>query len=112
MRNIAITELGYTSRTGENLQAAAFAYGYKIVEDNPHISMFLLNRQVDALAEMKDGLFLGLYNIDYSPKYITEVFSNIDTEKASEYDELILNIIDANSMDEALSWAKPIDTNK
>ena len=105
VRSLAITELGYTSFSGEKLQAAAFAYCYKIVDNNPYVDMFLLNRETDSPVEMAAGLALGLYNVDYSEKYIKNVFSDIDGEHGDDYDQLILNILKADSMEEALSWA-------
>ena len=56
VRSITITELGFSSRAGQKLQAAAFAYCYYIVEANPYIDAFILNRQTDAPEEMVSGL--------------------------------------------------------
>lgn len=106
VRDIAVTELGFTSRGGERLQAAAFAYCYYIIDDNKYISSFLLNRQTDDLEALKSGLALGIYNNDYSPKYIKEVFKNIDSEDNDDYLNEMLEIIGAKSLDEALLWAK------
>ena len=107
VRSIAITELGFTSLSGEKLQAAAFAYCYLIVDENPYIDSFMMNRQTDALEEIKTGLALGVYNRDLTPKYIAEVFKNIDTENREDYIPIILNILGANDIEEALSWANP-----
>ena len=108
VRHIAVTELGFTSSTkGEKMQAIAYAYCYRILEDNPYIDMFLLNRQTDALSEMKEQLAYGLYNHDGSPKYIVEVFAGIDGPDSHQYDQMILNAVGVGSMDEALALAKP-----
>lgn len=106
VRDITISELGFSSRFGEKLQAAAFAYGYYIVEANPYIDALLLNRQTDASEEMRQGLSFGIYERDGSEKYLKEIYSYIDTEQAEEYTEFILNVLGAESMEEALSWAK------
>lgn len=106
VRNIAVTELGFTSKPGEKLQAAAFAYCYLIIENNPYINTFLLNRQTDDNEALKSGLALGIYNNDYSPKYLANVFTYIDTEMRNEYLGEMLEIIGASSLDEALSWAQ------
>ena len=106
VRNITITELGFTSAGGEKLQAAACAYCYYIVEANPYIDAFIMNRQTDAPEEMKSGLAFGLYRYDQSEKYSKEVFQYMDTEKADEYMDFMLNILGADSLEEALSWAE------
>ena len=105
VRDVTISELGFSSRFGEKLQAAAFAYGYYIVEANPYIDALLLNRQTDAREEMRQGLSFGIYEYDGSEKFLKEIYSCIDTDKAEEYTELILNVLGADSMEEALSWA-------
>lgn len=106
VRSITITELGFSSKSGEKLQAAAFAYCYMIVDANPYIDSFILNRQTDAPEEMVNGLAFGLYEYDHSEKYLKEVFRYIDTDRAQEYTDFMLNILGAESLDEALAWAE------
>ncbi|MBP3476697.1 MAG: hypothetical protein J6K48_10310 [Lachnospiraceae bacterium] len=106
VRSIMITELGFTSVSGERLQAAAFAYCYYIVEANPYIDAFIMNRQTDAPEELLQGLAFGIYEYDHTEKYLKDVFSYIDTEEASEYTDFMLNILGAESLEEALGWAK------
>lgn len=106
VRSITITELGFTSLYGEKLQAAAFAYCYCIVEANPYIDAFIMNRQTDAPEEIKQGLAFGIYHYDQREKYIKDVFQYIDTESAEEYTEFMLDIIGADSLEEALNWAE------
>lgn len=106
VRKISITELGFSSRFGEKLQAAAFAYCYYIVEANPYIEALILNRQTDAPEEVLQGLSLGIYEYDGSEKFLKDVFRYIDTEQAPEYTEFMLNILGAESIEEALSWAE------
>ncbi len=106
VRSITITELGFTSLYGEKLQAAAFAYCYYIVDANPYIDAFIMNRQTDAPEEIKQGLAFGIYNYDQSEKYIKEVFQYIDTKQAEEYTEFMLDILGADTIEEALSWAE------
>lgn len=105
VRSITITELGFSSRAGQKLQAAAFAYCYYIVEANPYIDAFIMNRQTDAPEEMINGLDLGLYEYDHSEKFLKEVFRYIDTDRAGEYVDFMLNILGAESLEEALEWA-------
>lgn len=106
VRSITITELGFTSLSGERLQAAAFAYCYYIVEANPYIDAFIMNRQTDAPEEIALGLAFGIYEYDHSAKYIKDVFTYIDTDQAQEYTDFMLNILGAESLEEALEWAK------
>ena len=107
VRGAAITELGFSSYSGEKLQAAAFEYCYYIIDENPYIESFLLNRQTDSELEMQSKLALGLLNTDRTPKFLNEVYTYIDTERAEEYLPFMLNILGADSLEEALSWAKP-----
>lgn len=106
VRKISITELGFSSRFGEKLQAAAFAYCYYIVEANPYVEALILSRQTDAPEEVVQGLALGIYEYDGSEKFLKDIFRYIDTEQASEYTEFMLNILGAESIEEALSWAE------
>lgn len=106
VRSVTITELGFTSGSGERLQAAAFAYCYHIVEDNPYVDAFLMNRQTDAPEEVMAGMAFGVYEYDHSAKYIKDVFRDIDTDRAGEYTDFMLNILGADSLEEALSWAR------
>ena len=106
IRSVTITELGFSSGSGERLQAAAFAYCYYIVEDNPHVDAFLMNRQTDAPEEVLAGMAFGVYEYDHTGKYIKDIFRDIDTDRAGEYTEFILNILGADSLEEALSWVR------
>ena len=106
VRSITVTELGFSSASGEKLQAAAFAYCYYIIEANPYVDAFIMNRQTDALEEVKQGLAFGIYDLDQSPKYIFDTFKYIDTDEAQSHTEFMLNILGAQSLEEALSWAQ------
>lgn len=106
VRSITVTELGFTSASGEKLQAAAFAYCYYIIEANPYVDAFIMNRQTDALEEVRQGLSFGIYEMDQTPKYIRNVYKYIDTDQAQEYTDFMLNILGAESLEEALSWAQ------
>lgn len=105
VRSVTITELGFSSGSGEKLQAAAFAYCYYIAEANPYVDAFLMNRQTDAPEEVMAGLAFGVYEYDHSGKYIRDVFRYIDTDQAGAYTDFMLKILGADSLEEALSWA-------
>ena len=106
VRSITITELGFSSKSGEKLQAAAFAYCYYIVDANPYIDAFILNRQTDAPEEVVSGLSFGLYEYDHSDKYLKEVFRYIDTDKAQEYMDFMIYILGAECLEDDLRWAQ------
>lgn len=106
VRSITVTELGFSSSFGEKLQAAAFAYCYLILDENPYVDAFTMNRQTDATEEVQQGLAFGIYEIDQTDKYILDVFRDIDTEEADQHMEMMLNIIGAESLEEALEWAR------
>ena len=106
VRDISVTELGFSSIIGEKYQAAAFAYCYYIIEDNPYIKSFLLNRQTDDAEALKTGLALGIYNNDYSAKKLKWVFANIDTKQRVRYLPQMLDVIGFESLEKALKAAK------
>lgn len=106
VRSITITELGFSSISGEKLQAAAFAYCYFIVDANPYIEAFILNRQTDAPGELVSGLAFGIYEYDHNEKYMKNIYRYIDTEQSLEDIDFMLNILGADTLDEALGWAE------
>ncbi len=93
VRSVILSELGYTSLQGEELQAAAIVYAYKIAEANPYIDSILFSRQTDALEEMAQGLSLGLNHASGTHKYAYNVFKYMDTENADTYTDFAKSII-------------------
>ena len=95
VRNIMLTEEGFTATNaaGDDLsqiQAAAYAYSYYLVDSNPYIDAYILSRQVDAPSEVNQGLAFGLWSCDMSQpdqivpqrrRKIWEVFRDIDNSK-------------------------------
>lgn len=95
VRHIILSEEGFTSDSisrGKvyDIQAAAFAYAYYLVDNNPYIDAFILNRQVDAITEVETSCAFGLWTVDMSrpdkviavmPKNIYQVFKHIDTRE-------------------------------
>ncbi len=106
VRPISVTELGFSSGAGQQLQAAAYAYCYYIIDSNDYINCFLLNRQTDDADSLKSGLALGIYNSDYSAKPLKEVFRNIDTDEGQSYIPEMLTIIGEDTLEDALNRAK------
>jgi len=69
VRHIILSEQGFTSNSAtrgesEELQAAAIAYAYYIVDSNPYIDAFIMSRQVDAPSEAQLSASFGLYSCD------------------------------------------------
>ncbi len=101
VRPITLSELGYTSSEGEELQAAAIVHAYKVAEANPHIDSVLFSRQTDAEEEAERlRLYLGIDYMDGSHKYAYEVFCHMDTEEGEKYTEFAKDIIGIESWDE------------
>jgi len=103
VRSIAITEIGFGSDHGEELQAAAFAYAYKIAANNQHIDMFILNKQADMAVEIAQGLSLGINRSNGSHKYIYNVFKNIDTSSSDEVTEFAKSYIGISNWSEVIT---------
>ncbi len=93
VRSVILSELGYTSLQGEELQAAAIVYAYKVTEENPHIDSVLFSRQTDAEEEMEDGLALGINHPDGTPKYVYKVYKYMDTPEEGKYTDFAKEII-------------------
>lgn len=93
-RSIILSELGYSSTSGETLQAAAFAYAYKKMVANGHIDAMMLSRQTDAADEIAAfGLALGLETTSGQHKYIYDVYKYIDTELSDQYTAFAESIV-------------------
>ncbi|MDD7027806.1 MAG: DUF5722 domain-containing protein [Lachnospiraceae bacterium] len=101
-RSVTLSEVGFTSTSGESVQAAAFAYAYYIAEANSHVDALLLNRQTDAAAELEQGLALGLCHADGSHKQIYNVFKYIDTDRSKETTAFAQSIIGISSWSEVI----------
>lgn len=101
-RSVILSELGFTSTSGDAVQAAALAYGYKIAEANSHIDGFLLNRHVDAQAELNQRLALGICDISGNHKQAYQVYKHIDGPKAEETSGFAKGIIGISSWSEVI----------
>ena len=104
VRYIIASEVLFNSMgSSEAVQAASFAYAYKLAERNPHIKGFIIHRTVDNIYEKTaDKIACGLYNCDANgwattPKQIYNVFKYIDTPQSAAYTQFALPIIGAGS---------------
>ena len=94
VRSIILSEMGYSSSSGEAVQAAAFAYAYTKMVKNGHIDALMLSRQVDAPEEVAAlGLALGLETVGGNHKQIYNVFKYIDTNKRDEVVSFAYDIV-------------------
>ncbi len=94
VRSIILSEIGYSSTSGEALQAAAFAYAYTKMVNNGYIDALMLSRQTDAGDEIAAlGLALGLQTTGGRKKQIYNVFKFIDTDKRDEVVSFAYDIV-------------------
>lgn len=110
VRTIFLTEQGFTStyqnqKDTQEEQAAAVAYSYYIVENNPYIKAYLLSRQEDSADETTSGLAFGLSYFEGTAmihKQAHDVFKNIDnpslTLQTSEFAKSVIGITDWNQV--------------
>ena len=121
VRHIILSEEGFTSDSISRgkvyaIQAAAFAYAYYLVDNNPYIDAFILNRQVDAITEVETSCAFGLWTVDMSrpdkviavmPKNIYQVFKHIDTRKSLRYSEFAKSIVGISDWSEVIPGFDP-----
>ncbi len=102
VRHVILSEMGYTSSAGQDLQAASFVYAYKVIEANQYIDSMLLSRQTDASEEMAQGLALGINTLGGGRKSIYNAFKYIDTPQSAQYTNFALDIIGVSSWNEII----------
>ncbi len=83
VRNISLSEIGYTSSFGEDAQLASIVYAYTMAENNPYISSFILFRETDDAHEMESNIAQGLKNLDGSKKMSYDAYKNLGTANAA-----------------------------
>lgn len=96
VRSISLSEIGFTSSFGDELQAASVAYGYLQAMANPFISSFLLFREVDDAHEMKSNIAQGLFRMDGTRKMAYDFYKNIDGPQAALYKQKASAIMGVN----------------
>lgn len=92
-RSIMITELGYTSTQGEELQAAAIAYAYYKIENYKDIDGLLLNRQTDDATEIAQNLATGITTAAGLKKASYNVYKYAATDEWKTYFDPYLSVI-------------------
>ena len=82
VRHLILSEMGYTSSQGQELQSASFVYAYKVIEANQYVDSMLFSRETDAPEEVAQGLALGICTQGGGRKSIYEAFKYVDTPES------------------------------
>ncbi len=93
VRSVLCSEVGYGSTKGEEIQAASVVYGFLQAVNNRHIDGFILSREQDDAAEIRQGLPLGLITQDGRHKLAWEFYQGIDGANAASYRNRAASII-------------------
>ena len=102
VRHVTLSEMGYTSSSGQDLQAASFVYAYKVIESNRYIDNMLFSRETDAASEVAQGLALGINTQGGGRKSIYNAYKYVDTAESAAYTDFALRVIGINSWSEVI----------
>lgn len=103
VRHVILSEMGYTSSAGQDLQSASFVYAYKVIESNRYIDSMLFSRETDAESEVAQGLALGINTLGGGRKSIYNAFKYVDTAESAKYTDFALRVIGIGSWSEVIS---------
>ncbi|MBQ3790670.1 MAG: hypothetical protein II800_07035 [Lachnospiraceae bacterium] len=93
VRSISLSEIGYTSSFGEDLQAASIVYAYLMAASNPHIDAFILFREMDDAHEMQSHIAQGLKRTDGSLKPAYACYKALGTGNAASAKAIATQVI-------------------
>ena len=102
VRHLILSEMGYTSSQGQELQAASFVYAYKMIEANQYVDSMLFSRETDAPSEVAQGLDLGLCTLGGGRKSIYEAYKYVDSAESAKYTDFALRVIGISSWSEVI----------
>lgn len=85
VRKIMLSEIGYTSSFGEDLQAASIAYAYMQASKYPEITGFILFREQDSEVEMSSNIAQGLFTLDGHKKLAYDYYKAVGTPNMASY---------------------------
>ncbi len=102
VRHLILSEMGYTSSQGQELQAASFVYAYKVIEANQYVDSMLFSRETDATSEVNQGLALGLCTLGGGRKSIYEAYKYVDTPESAQYTDFALRVIGISNWSEVI----------
>ena len=90
---IILSEQGFTSSSGKDVQAAAIAYTYYKAEFNTMIDAIIFRSDIDNEGEASQGLYMGLKDLSGNKKPAYDVFKYMDTPQAEKYTNPYLKTI-------------------
>ena len=90
---IILSEQGFTSSSGKDVQAAAIAYTYYKAEFNSMIDAVIFRSDIDNEHEGAQGLYMGLKDLSGNKKPAYDVFKYMDTPQAETYTNPYLKTI-------------------
>lgn len=96
-RDVFLSEVGFTSTSGESVQAAAIAYAYYIADRNPRINGLIINHETDDALQLSQGLAVGLTHANGAPKMAYNVYKHLDMADSEEVTKFALDVIGADS---------------
>lgn len=96
-RDVFISEVGFTSTSGEAVQAAAIAYAYYIADRNPRINGLIINHETDDALQISQGLAVGITHANGAPKMAYNVYKHLDMADSEEVTKFALDVIGADS---------------
>jgi len=102
VRHLILSEMGYTSSQGQELQSASFVYAYKVIEANQYVDSMLFSRETDAPSEVAQGLALGICTLGGGRKSIYEAYKYVDTAESAKYTDFALRVIGISSWGEVI----------
>lgn len=102
VRHLILSEMGYTSSQGQELQAASFVYAYKVIEANQYVDSMLFSRETDAPSEVAQGLALGICTLGGGRKSIYEAYKYVDTPESARYTDFALQVIGISNWNEVI----------
>lgn len=102
VRHLILSEMGYTSSQGQELQAASFVYAYKMIEANQYVDSMLFSRETDASSEVAQGLALGICTLGGGRKSIYDAFKYVDTPESAKYTDFALQVIGISNWNEVI----------
>ncbi len=102
VRHLILSEMGYTSSQGQELQSASFVYAYKVIEANQYVDSMLFSRETDAPSEVAQGLALGICTLGGGRKTIYEAYKYVDTPESAKYTDFALQVIGISNWNEVI----------
>lgn len=102
VRHLILSEMGYTSSLGQELQAASFVYAYKVIEANQYVDSMLFSRETDASSEVAQGLALGICTLGGGRKSIYDAYKYVDTAQSAEHTDFALQVIGISNWSEVI----------